>query len=160
MPTLSLWAVHVFEPEPPSGEAPIEWILITSEAVQTADEATTVIDHYRARWLIEDYFKALKTGCAFEKRQLMTFAGLVRALALFVPMAWRLLVLRHLGRVDSRLPVTRYFDREQLVLLRKLLAHRRYELRPQASVRDVMLGSGARWLRPTPPRVCSVARGT
>jgi hypothetical protein len=142
-PTVSLWAVHVFEPEPPPGEVPIEWMLVTSEAVQTADEATVVVDHYRARWLIEDYFKALKTGCAFEKRQLMTFAGLVRALALFVPMAWRLLVLRHLGRADAQLPVTRYFDREQLVLLRKLLAHRRYHLRPRASLREVMLGIAA-----------------
>lgn len=139
-PTLALWAVHVFEPEPPPGEVPIEWMLMTSDVVQTAAEATAVVDHYRARWLIEDYFKALKTGCAFEKRQLMTLAGLVRALALFVPMAWRLLVLRHLGRADSRLSVTRYFDREQLVLLRKLLARRRFDLRPRASLREVMLG--------------------
>jgi hypothetical protein len=142
-PTVSLWAVHVFEPNPPRGDVPIEWMLVTSETIQTAEEATAVVDHYRARWLIEDYFKALKTGCAFEKRQLMTFAGLVRALALFVPMAWRLLVLRHLGRADSRLSVTRYFDREQLVLLRKLLALRRYRLRPRASLREVMLGMAA-----------------
>jgi hypothetical protein len=143
VPTLSLWAVHVFEPEPPRGEVPIEWTLVTSDAVQSADDATAVVDHYRARWLIEDYFKALKTGCAIEKRQLMTFAGLVRALALFVPMAGHLLGLRHLGRADSPLPVTRYFDREQLALLRKLLARRRYHLRPRASVREVMLGIAA-----------------
>ena len=86
---------------------PIEWMLVTSDAVQTIEDATAVVDHYRARWLIEDYFKALKTGCAFEKRQLTTFDGLVRALALFVPMAWHLLVLRHLGRADSPRPVTR-----------------------------------------------------
>lgn len=86
-PTLSLWAVHVCEPQPPRGEAPIEWMLFTSEPVETVDAATAVVDHYRARWLIEEYFKALKTGCAFEKRQLTTFNGLVRALAIFVPMA-------------------------------------------------------------------------
>jgi hypothetical protein len=73
----------------------------------------------------------------------MTYAGLVRALALFIPMAWHLLVLRHLGRTDSRLPAARYFDREQLVLLRKLLAQRRYRLLPRASLRDVMLGIAA-----------------
>jgi hypothetical protein len=141
--TLSLWAVHVFEPAPPPGDVPIEWTLVTSDPVQTVDDATAVVDHYRARWLIEDYFKALKTGCAFEKRQLMTYAGLVRALALFIPMAWHLLVLRHLGRTDSPLPAARYFDREQLVLLRQLLAQRRYRLLPRASLRDVMLGIAA-----------------
>jgi len=142
-PTLSLWAVHVFEPKPPRGETPIEWMLFTSEAVETVDDATAVVDHYRARWLVEDYFKALKTGCAFEKRQLTTFDGLVRALAIFIPMAWRLLALRHLGRADSPLPVARCVDAEQLHLLRKLLARRRYELPSDPTIRDVMLGIAA-----------------
>jgi Transposase DNA-binding/Transposase DDE domain len=143
IPTLSLWAVHVSEPDPPQGEVPIEWMLFTPDAVETADDATAVVDHYRARWLIEDYFKALKTGCAFEKRQLMTFDGLVRALAMFIPMAWHLLVLRHLGRADSPVAVTRYVDREQLLLLRKLLHRRRYRLPPRPTVRDVMCGIAA-----------------
>jgi hypothetical protein len=142
-PTLSLWAVHVFEPNPPHGEAPIEWMLFTSDPVETVDDATAVVDHYRARWVIEDYFKALKTGCAFEKRQLTTFDGLVRALAIFIPMAWRLLVLRHLGRAASSLPVARYLDAEQLHLLRKLLDRRRYHLPPRPTIRDVMLGIAA-----------------
>jgi len=142
-PTLALWAVHVFEPHPPPGDTPIEWMLFTSEAVETADDATTVVDHYRARWLIEDYFKALKTGCAFERRQLTTFAGLVRALAIFVPLAWRLLVLRHLGRATSSLPVARCLDAEQLHLLRKLLDRRRYHLPPRPTIRDAMLGVAA-----------------
>ncbi len=142
-PTLSLWAVHVFEPDPPQGEAPIEWMLFTSEAVQTIDEATAVVDHYRTRWLIEEYFKALKTGCAFETRQLTSFAGLVRALAIFIPMAWRLLVLRHLGRAVTPRPSGRGLDREQLLLLRKLLERRRYPLPSHPTMRDAMLGVAA-----------------
>jgi len=142
-PTLPLWAVHVWEPHPPPNEASIEWMLFTSEPIETLADATAAVDHYRARWLIEEYFKALKTGCAFEKRQLTTFDGLVRALAMFIPMAWHLLVLRHLGRADSPLPVIHYFDREQLVLLRKLLDRRRYRLPPRPTLRDVMLGIGA-----------------
>ena len=142
-PTLSLWAVHVFEPHPPQGEAPIEWMLFTSDRVDTVDDATAVVDHYRARWVIEDYFKALKTGCAFEKRQLTTFDGLVRALAIFLPMAWRLLALRHLGRAASALPVARCVDAEQLHLLRHLLERRRYHLPPRPTLRDVMLGIAA-----------------
>jgi hypothetical protein len=118
-------------------------MLLTSDAVETVADATAVVDHYRARWLIEDYFKALKTGCAFEQRQLMTFEGLVRALAMFIPMAWHLLVLRHLGRADASVPVTRCVDREQLRLLRKLLHQRRYRLPQRPTVRDVMLGIAA-----------------
>jgi hypothetical protein len=142
-PTLTMSAVHVWEPKPPRDEAPIEWMLFTSEPVETLEAATAIVDHYRARWVIEDYFKALKTGCAFEKRQLTTFDGLVRALALFIPMAWRLLVLRHLGRAASPLAATRYFDGDQLHLLRTLLAQRNYQLPSAPTIRDVMLGIAA-----------------
>jgi len=141
--TLTMHAVHVVEPEPPPGEAAIEWMLFTSEPVQTLEDATVIVDHYRARWLIEEYFKALKTGCAFEKRQLMHLDGLVRALAVFVPMAWRLLLLRHLGRGPVPIPVDHLFDGEQVLLLRKLLKRRGYHLPRRPTMRDAMLGIAA-----------------
>lgn len=141
--TLTMHAVHVVEPEPPPGEAAIEWMLFTSEPVQTLEDATVIVDHYRARWLIEEYFKALKTGCAFEKRQLMHLDGLVRALAVFVPMAWRLLLLRHLGRAPVPIPVDHLFDGEQVLLLRKVLKRRGYHLPRRPTMRDAMLGIAA-----------------
>ena len=58
-------------------------------------------------------------------------------------MAWHLLVLRHLGRADSPRPVTRYLERERLLLLRKLLTRRRYRLPPRPTVREAMLGMAA-----------------
>lgn len=140
---LSLWAVYVLETNAPDGEQPIEWMLLTSEPVTTLAQATAVVDHYRARWLIEEYFKALKTGCSFEKRQLTTFDGLVRALAVFVPMAWRLLTLRQLSRDPAPPSATSLFDGEQLLLLRMLLEQRRYALPSKPTVRDAMLGIAA-----------------
>jgi hypothetical protein len=143
VPTLTLQAVHVVEPTPPTGEVPIEWTLFTSEPVQRLEDATAVVDHYRARWLIEEYFKALKTGCAFERRQLTHLDGLVRALAMFVPMAWRLLLLRHLGRAPVPAPVAPLFDEDQVLLLRKLLKRRGYQLARRPTMRDAMLGIAA-----------------
>jgi hypothetical protein len=140
---LSFWAVHVFEPAPPKGEDPVEWMLFTSEPVRSLAEATDVVDHYRARWLVEEYFKALKTGCSFEKRQLTSYDALVRALGIFVPMAWRLLVLRHLGRAPARRPARILFDKQQMLLLHKLLDMRRYTLPKSPSLRDAMLGIAA-----------------
>jgi hypothetical protein len=93
--------------------------------------------------MIEEYFKALKTGCAFETRQLTTYAGLVRALAVFIPLAWRLLVLRHLGRAATPLPIHHCLDREQQLLLQRLLSQRRYQLPLRPTVRDAMLGIAA-----------------
>jgi hypothetical protein len=138
---LSLNAVYVFEPSPPPGEAAIEWMLFTSEPIDTPQQLEAVVDHYRARWVIEEYFKALKTGCAFEDRQLCSFKALARALGLFVPMAWTLLSLRTLGRETTKRPATDIFSLEQLKLLNALLeSRRRKPLAPNPTIRDAMLG--------------------
>ena len=142
-PLLQVHAVHVLELNPPVGQAPIEWMLLTSEPIASLEDATSVVDHYRARWVIEEYFKALKTGCAFEKRQLTTLDGLLRALGLFIPAAWKLLALRNLGRNPKPRPASHLLDAETLLLLRTLLEERRYRLPASPTVRDAMLGVAA-----------------
>ena len=141
--SVSLGAVHVFEASPPAGEAPIEWMLFTSEPIGTIEEIEAVVDHYRARWVIEEYFKALKTGCAFEKRQLCSYEGLLRALALLVPLAWTLLALRDLGRDATPRPATKVFSVDQLRLLHAILEKRRRKFPDNPTVRDAMLGIAA-----------------
>jgi hypothetical protein len=136
---LSVTAVHVLEPNPPPSEEPIEWMLLTSEAVSSLEDASAIVDHYRARWIIEEYFKALKTGCAIEKRQLTSYDGLTSALGLFVPIAWHLLVLRHLARTHGATPASAVFDTEQLFLLRALLIQRGNVLSDKPTMRDAML---------------------
>jgi hypothetical protein len=142
-PEIVVTAVNVVEPNPPAGEQAIEWMLFTSERVETLADATAIVDHYRARWMIEEYFKALKTGCKLESRQLTTFDGLTRALALFVPIAWHLLLLRHLSREEQPRPATAIFDEEQLALLRALLEKRRLTMPASPTVRDAMFGIAA-----------------
>lgn len=140
---LSLQALHVYEPSPPAGEDAVEWMLFTSEPVCSLEQIAESVDHYRARWLIEEYFKALKTGCAFEKRQLCTLDALLRALGLFVPMAWGLLTLRNLGRDDPTRDARDVFTTDQLRLLRALLTKRRRTLAATPTIRDVMLAVAA-----------------
>ena len=140
---LSINAVHVIEPAPPDGEQPVEWMLFTSEPVTSLEQATAIVDHYRSRWVIEEYFKALKTGCSFEKRQLTSLDSLTRALGLLVPTAWHLLLLRHLSRAAPTTPATSVFDSEQLLLLRTLMAKYRYVLPPTPTVRESLLGIAA-----------------
>lgn len=68
-------------------EAPVEWLLLTTEPVDTLAQILRVVDHYCARWLIEDYFKALKTGCSLEKRQSGSYHALTKVTALLAPLA-------------------------------------------------------------------------
>jgi hypothetical protein len=109
--------VRVWEQSPVAGEPPVEWILYTSERVDTAEQIFAVVDMYRCRWVIEEFFKALKTGCAFEKRQLESFHALSNALALFVPIAWKMLLARSLVRSERDAPATTLLTTVQLQLL-------------------------------------------
>lgn len=118
--TLRLNVVRVFEIDVPPGAHPVEWKLITTEPVATLEQIEWIVDSYRARWTIEDYFKALKTGCAFEKRQLESFFTIRKALALFVPVAWRLLLLRAISRLAPDAPAKPVLTPTQMLVLRAL----------------------------------------
>jgi hypothetical protein len=111
--------VSVREIDPPSDAQAVEWHLITTEPIDTEEHVLKIIDCYRGRWRIEEFFKALKTGCAFEKRQLESRQTLLNALALFVPVAWILLRLRTAARSDESTPAGAVLDPEQILVLRK-----------------------------------------
>ena len=99
------------------GSKPIEWNLVTTEPIDSREQLEAIVDAYRARWVIEEFFKALKTGCQFEKRQLESFSALKIALAIFVPIAVNLLALRTAARVLPDEPCTA-LPRTQLAVLR------------------------------------------
>lgn len=98
--TLEINVVHVREATPPQGEEPIDWKLVTSEPIDSAADLERVVDAYRTRWVIEEYFKALKTGCAIESRQLESLDSIRNLLAIMMPIAIQLLALRSLADVS------------------------------------------------------------
>lgn len=97
-PSVTINVVRVWEAEPPADAEPVEWFLYTTEPIETAEQQLTIVDHYRARWTIEEYFKAIKTGCDFEKRQLQDYEALINLLATFAPIAYQLLLIRSEAR--------------------------------------------------------------
>jgi hypothetical protein len=92
----------VREVETHGDEEPVEWTLVTTEPIDSPQAVERIVDAYRARWVIEEYLKVIKSGCAYEKRQLESFETLINALAIFIPIAWRLLLLRTLARKYRR----------------------------------------------------------
>jgi hypothetical protein len=95
---IELNVVQVLEENPPPGAIPIAWVLATSLPIETRLQAERIIDAYRARWTIEEFHKALKTGCMFEKRQLESFNSITTLLALCYPIACELLRVRSRAR--------------------------------------------------------------
>lgn len=122
--SITLNVVQVREIDPPQDCEPIEWLLGTSEPVDSVEAALAVVDYYRARWLIEDFFKALKTGCAYEKRQFESKHALLNMLALLVPVAWMLLAVRAAIHRDSKEPGSRLLSTRQLAVLRAAVQQR------------------------------------
>jgi hypothetical protein len=134
--SLKLNVVYVSEAKAPPGEPAVEWFLLTNLPVGTPEEIAFAVDCYRGRWTIEEFFKALKTGCQYERRQLESAESLLNALAIFAPVAWRLLLLRHLARTNDKAPATAVFTAKQVEVLRAI-ARRPLPARPTA--KDAML---------------------
>ena len=93
-----MWVVHVMEVDAPQGVEPIEWILLTSLPVESFEDAWLVIGYYEKRWLIEEWHKALKTGCRLEHRQLKTASRLEALTGLLSVVSVRLLQLKSAAR--------------------------------------------------------------
>jgi hypothetical protein len=116
--SLAVHVVYVWETNAPTGETPIEWRLVTTEPIDTAEQVLRIVEWYRTRWLIEEFFKCLKTGCAYEKRQLESLDTLLVALALLAPIAWQLLLMRHLARKLPALHASVVLTARQIGILR------------------------------------------
>lgn len=117
---ITIHAVQVQEIDPPEGQPPVEWTLLTTLPIGTRAELARIVDLYRSRWMIEEYFKALKTGCAIEKRQHESYHALRNALAIFLPIAWRMLTVRALAQLESNIPATTALTDTQLQVLAAL----------------------------------------
>ena len=116
--SLSVNVVEAVEVDTPDGQQPVHWVLLTSEPIDTVQQVLWVVDTYRSRWMIEEFFKAIGTGCGYSKRQLDSAQHLLIALALTLPVAWKLLVLRHLSRQCPEVPALAVLSETQLMLLK------------------------------------------
>jgi hypothetical protein len=95
---LAVWMVRVWESDPPAGAEPLEWFLLTNIPVERAAEARQVIAYYECRWVVEEYHKALKTGCDIECMQFTHQSRLEPMIALQSVVALTLLNLRDASR--------------------------------------------------------------
>lgn len=98
LPDVTINAVLVREVHPPTGEEPIEWLLLTSLPIATTDEVLRVIKSYCLRWMIELFFRVLKQGCQVESRRFEYLDRVTRFLAVALLVAWRTLYVTRLGR--------------------------------------------------------------
>jgi Transposase DNA-binding/Transposase DDE domain len=138
--TLPVNLVQVMETGVSEGETPVQWLLYTTEPIDTPEQVARIVDIYRARWTVEEFNAALKTGCAYEARQLESRHALLNLLALSLPVACELLALRSRARDSPDLLATDVLRPAQLEVLRAL-GRRKLSDRPTA--REALLGVAA-----------------
>jgi hypothetical protein len=98
LPAVAVNVVLVREPNPPEGDVPVEWLLLTSLPIASLEEVRQVIEYYCVRWMIEVFFRTLKSGCRAEERRFETLDRQLRCLAVYLIVAWRTLYVCRLGR--------------------------------------------------------------
>ncbi len=102
-PALTLTVLHALEPEEPVDRPRIEWKLITDLPVHSHEAAVEKLQWYAMRWKIEVFHKILKSGCRAEQARLRTAERLVKLIAVFCLLSWRVFWLTMLNRVEPNL---------------------------------------------------------
>jgi hypothetical protein len=157
--TMELNVVQVLEENSPRGTKSVAWVLATSLPIRTGADVERVIDIYRARWIIEEFHKALKTGCMFEKRQLESFESITSLLALSYPVACELLRVRARAR-QKGIPAADVFRNSMLDCLRAHPKARQLPEDPSADdVLAVIAGLGGHQKHNGPPGWQTLAAG-
>lgn len=113
LPSITVWAVWAIETTPPAQAEAVEWLLLTTVAISSTDEAVECLEWYACRWGIEVWHKVLKSGCRIEERQLETAERLERCLTLYSVIAWRLLYATMLARAVPEAPCTLLLDEDE-----------------------------------------------
>lgn len=89
-------------PQRRAGGEPLNWILLTSEPVDTPEQVRQIVRYYELRWRIEEFHKAWKSGAGVERCRMQSAANLQRMLVITAFIAVRLLQLReHLAALPA-----------------------------------------------------------
>lgn len=110
---LDLYLVEIWEPDPPEGTKPLHWLLWTTEVVENLKDALKVRDIYKKRWQIEEVHLVLKSGCRVEDLRFKTAERIAKMVALYAPIAVRIVQLRSQARAEPHAPCTVVLTEEE-----------------------------------------------
>lgn len=113
LPSVTYHVVLAEEINGPGDGTDVSWLLMTTLPIDTIEDVLRVLDYYTARWMIEVYFRILKTGCRVEQIHLETTHRLKNCLMVYKIIAWRVLYLTYLNRESPSLPCNAVFTESE-----------------------------------------------
>ena len=113
---LAVYAVYAQEVDAPEGVTPLSWMLLTTEAVHSIEDAARILRWYSFRWRIEEYHKFLKSGTQVERYRLAA-NGMETLIGFLSVIAVELFELTYLHRTEPESPLKIVLNPTQIAVL-------------------------------------------
>jgi len=119
--SVSLTLVEVVERDAPTGTEAVHWRLLTTHEVKDAKAAWQIVDWYKMRWTIEQFWRLLKLqGLRVEDSQVETAERLIKLTAIAAKAAVTTMQLVQARTAPDREPATLAFSADEIAVLDKL----------------------------------------
>lgn len=116
--SVTLTFVEVIERDPPRGKAPVHWRLLTTHELADANAAWQIVDWYKMRWIIEQFWRLLKRqGLRLEDSQVETADRLIKLAAIAAKAAIITLQLLQARDAPSSEPASIAFTTDEIAVL-------------------------------------------
>ena len=120
---MSLTLVEVVERDAPTGTEAVHWRLLTTHEVKDTEAAWQIVDWYKMRWTIEQFWRLLKLqGLRVEDSQVETAERLIKLTAIAAKAAFTTMQLMQARSAPGREPATLAFGHDEIAVLDRLNA--------------------------------------
>jgi hypothetical protein len=144
---ISLNCIEVIELDPPKGAEPVHWRLLTTHELPDTAAAWQIVDWYKMRWVIEQFWRLLKRqGLRLEDSQLATAERLLKLTAIATKAAVLTLQLLQARDGRSQEPACIAFNPRELALLERLDVKYRGRTTLQQNPHPILSLAWAAWL--------------
>ena len=114
---LEVNVVYAKEENAPTGEEPLEWMILTSEDISNEEAVNRIMEKYETRWKIEEFHKAWKSGTKVEELRQQTADNLQKVAVVLGFIAVRLLKLKHYMEKEPEKKCTEVLKEEEWKIL-------------------------------------------
>jgi hypothetical protein len=105
--------IHVKEEQQDQNLEPVEWFLMTDEAVENAETAYEKALWYMQRWKVEQFHHVLKSGCTVEKLQERSMEKTTTLVLMYSIIAAAIMNITFIARIHPHLPCTVCFEEDE-----------------------------------------------
>ena len=117
---IHLSLVYAYEKDKPADDDQAYWYILTNMKADNLSAIINVVKIYKLRWRIEDLHKILKSTCKVEDFQYKTADRLMRAIAISLVVAWRILYISCLSKINTEIRAKKVFTKQQINLLMRI----------------------------------------